>query len=71
MAKVGPNGRYKEMLSEKQEVKDFILWFEAQYQLIDKNNSSPVQKFQDKQTLIAAGFTEVTSQVSKMSKNRA
>lgn len=23
-----PKGRYKEMLSEKQEIKDFIIWFE-------------------------------------------
>ena len=27
----GNNGRYKEMLSEKQEVKDFIMWFEGQF----------------------------------------
>lgn len=30
-----------------------------------------VKKFQDKQTLIAAGFTEMASQVGRISKNRA
>lgn len=31
------NSRYKDMLSEKQEVKDFIVWFETQYQNIEKS----------------------------------
>lgn len=63
--------RYKEMLSEKQEIRDFILWFEGQFEAIEKGNSGAAKKFQDKQTLIAAGFTEMTAQVAKVSKNRA
>ena len=59
------------MLSEKQEVKDFILWFEGQFQDIENGNAPPTQKFHNKQTLIAAGFTEMTGQVAKITKNRA
>lgn len=59
------------MLSEKQEVKDFIIWFETQYQNIEKSEDSLVKKFHDKQTLIAAGFTEMACQVARISKNRA
>jgi len=59
------------MLSEKQEIRDFILWFENQYQSIEQSGDSLSKKFQDKQTLIAAGFTEMTGQVAKVSKNRS
>lgn len=59
------------MLSEKQEVKDFVMWFEGQYQQIEGSQNTSIQKFQDKQTLIAAGFTEMTGQVAKITKNRA
>jgi hypothetical protein len=31
------NPRYKDMLSEKQEIRDFILWFEGQYQSIEQS----------------------------------
>lgn len=65
-----PSGRYKEILSEKQEIKDFIIWFQNQYQGIEKNSCTNMKKFEDKQTLIAAGFTEMTGQVAKISKNR-
>jgi hypothetical protein len=66
-----PKARYKEMLSEKQEIKDFVLWFEGQMQAIDKSNEPSARKFENKQTLIAAGFSEMVGQVSKTSKNRA
>lgn len=66
-----PKTRYKEMLSEKQEIKDFIVWFETQYQAIEKSNEAVTKKFENKQTLIAAGFNEMVGQVAKTSKNRA
>lgn len=40
-------------------------------QAIDKANDPFARKFENKQTLIAAGFTEMVSQVAKNSKNRA
>jgi hypothetical protein len=64
-------GKYKEMLSEKQEVRDFILWFEGQFQVIEESPDPATKKFQDKQTIIAAGFTEMTAQIAKITKNRA
>jgi hypothetical protein len=59
------------MLSEKQEIKDFILWFENEFQNIEKSDESYPRKFENKQTLIAAGFNEMIGQVAKTSKNRA
>lgn len=47
------------------------MWFEGQYQQIDSSHNNSIKKFQDKQTLIAAGFLEMTGQVSKITKNRA
>lgn len=47
------------------------MWFEGQYQQIDSSNNNSIKKFQDKQTLIAAGFSEMTGQVAKITKNRA
>lgn len=49
--------RYKEMLSEKQEIKDFVVWFETQMQAIERSPDVFSKKFQDKQTLLAAGFS--------------
>lgn len=66
-----PKTRYKEMLSEKQEIKDFVLWFETQMQAIDRSQDPYPIKFQHKQTLLAAGFSEMVAQVAKTSKNRA
>lgn len=65
------NNKFKDILSEKQEIKDFIMWFEQQYQNIEKNKDSKSKKFKDKQTLIAAGFTQMTGCVAKLSKNRS
>jgi hypothetical protein len=59
------------MLSEKQEIKDFVVWFEAQMQAVDRSPDPFARKFENKQTLIAAGFTEMVGQVGKTSKNRA
>lgn len=52
-----PKARYKEMLSEKQEINDFVLWFQGQMMAIDKSSDPFARKFENKQTLIAAGFT--------------
>ena len=50
-------GKYKEMLSEKKEIKDFVVWFENELEGIERNKDTQSKKFKDKQTLIAAGFT--------------
>lgn len=65
------SNKFKDILSEKQEIKDFILWFEQQYENIEKSKDSNSKKFKDKQTLIAAGFTQMTGCVAKLSKNRS
>ena len=64
--------KFKELLSDKQEMRDFVAWFGDSMAMIDQNGGkSEVKRFRDKQIVISAAFGEMVQQVSKLSKVRA
>ena len=50
------NYKFKDLLSDKQEMKDFMKWFEKSNELIDEKKITDVKKFQEKQVVISAAF---------------
>ena len=63
--------KFRDFTSDKQEVKDFMSWFSLKESEINKKNCSLSKKFHFQQTLIAAGFHELLTQINNISRPRS
>lgn len=49
--------KFKDLLSDKQEMRDFLQWFNGSCQLIEQKDIPEVKKFHEKQIMISSGFS--------------
>jgi len=49
--------KFKDLLSDKQELKDFLHWLNSSISLIQEKDASEIKKFQEKQIIISSGFS--------------
>ena len=63
--------KFKDFVSDKQEIKDFMEWFNYKEKEIERKNCPISKKFHLRQTLISAGFHEVLLQVANISRPRS
>ena len=48
--------KFRDLISDKQEIKDFMTWFEEKDKEIQRKNIKESKKFHFRQSLIASGF---------------
>lgn len=63
--------KFRTLISDKQEIKDFMDWFRTKEREIEQKECALSRKFHLKQSLIAAGFHEILTQVSNISRPRS
>ena len=65
------SNQFKSLVSDQQDLKDFIDWMNEREKNIRNQNCSEEEKFAFKQNLLAAGFHEMLTQIAAVSKPRA
>ena len=63
--------KFRDLVSDKQEIKDFLSWFEEKDKEIERKNLPSSKKFHFRQSLIASAFNEMITQICSISKSRS
>ena len=63
--------KFRDLISDKQEIKDFMNWFEEKDKEIQRKNIKESKKFHFRQSLIASGFNEIINQICSISRARS